>query len=350
MAKRTKQAPSLLSFRVIVALLLAVVAGLMLVALLRLPYKGFPGSVTIDFPPGTSTRQMATQLESAGVIRSRWLFLLARALRFRQVLQAGEYRFEREASIQMVLYRLVSGDIVTWELRVPEGSNLFDISELVGQFGWMNKTEFLRTARDPAMIRDLAPRATSLEGFLFPAVYRITRRHSARDVAEMMTRRFRREWETLPRNAASPFRIATLASLVEKETGRDEDRPAIAGVYARRLDLGMKLDCDPTVIYAALLEDRWRGTIYRSDLDNLHPYNTYQHTGLPPGPIANAGRRSLVAALHPAAGEFLYFVASGDGSGRSVFSRTLAEHNNAVAGYRHALAQQSQSTTPPAAR
>ena len=129
-------------------------------------------------------------------------------------------------------------------------------------------------------------------------------------------------------------RTVTLASLVEKETAVPSERDEIASVYSNRLKIGMKLDCDPTVIYAALLENRFRGTIYRSDLDDPHPYNTYRNPGLPPGPIANPGVASLKAALTPKQTEYLYFVAKPDGSGAHAFSRTLDEHNAAVRSYR----------------
>jgi UPF0755 protein len=163
----------------------------------------------------------------------------------------------------------------------------------------------------------------------------------------MMTAQFQKEWKKLMPNetaevpAADMVKVVTLASLIEKETGVASERPIVSSVFQNRLRIGMALDCDPTVIYAALLEDRYRGAIHRSDLDNKNPYNTYQHTGLPPGPIANPGASSLVAALHPAETEFLYFVAKPGGGGH-VFSSSLAAHEKAVQSYRHGTQKRAE--------
>jgi UPF0755 protein len=152
----------------------------------------------------------------------------------------------------------------------------------------------------------------------------------------MMTAQFHKEWTKLmPDPATDTVKVVTLASLIEKETALAAERPLVAGVFANRLKIGMPLGCDPTVIYAALLQNRYHGAIHRSDLDSKHPYNTYQHTGLPPGPIANPGTNSLAAALHPAETEFLYFVAKPGGDGH-IFSSNLAAHEKAVGNYRHA--------------
>jgi UPF0755 protein len=152
----------------------------------------------------------------------------------------------------------------------------------------------------------------------------------------MMTAEFRKQWRALSADSLSPdaHRIVTLASLVEKETGVGHERPLVAAVFINRLRAGMPLQCDPTTVYAALLENRYRGAIRKSDLTSTNPYNTYAHPGLPPGPIANPGAPSLQAALHPAAAGYLYFVAQADGSGTHHFSVTLAEHDRAVAAFR----------------
>jgi UPF0755 protein len=149
-----------------------------------------------------------------------------------------------------------------------------------------------------------------------------------------MTDKFRAEWRAL-HAGAGVHRTVTMASLVEKESKLSTDRPMIAAVFENRLRAGMKLDCDPTTMYAAMLENRYRGTIYRSDLESDSPYNTYRHAGLPPGPIANPGQASIRAALNPADSAALYFVLRPDGSGGHQFSNTLAEHTAAVAKYRH---------------
>ncbi len=186
------------------------------------------------------------------------------------------------------------------------------------------------------MIRDLDPRAPSLEGYLFPNTYRLSRHTTPERLCRMMTAKFREAWKSL-HTTADVHDTVTLASMVEKEGKLAEERPRIAAVFANRLRLGMKLDCDPTTIYAAMLEKRYSGVIHRSDLDRDHPYNTYRHAGLPPGPIANPGLPSIRAALAPADVDSLYFVARADGSGGHEFSSTIAAHKNAVDRYHRAL-------------
>ncbi len=297
------------------------------------PYAGFEGETFVDIPRGTSAHAMARSLAEAGVVRYRWQFLLARALRPRLRLQAGEYRFARPASTWEVLDRLARGDVVFYELLVPEGSNMFDIAAALASLGIMSAEQFLRAARDPTLILDLAPRAPSLEGYLFPDTYRLSRHATPEEVCRQMTNRFRQVWASLG-TQADVHETVTLASLIEKETALPQERPLVASVFLNRLRLGMPLQCDPTAIYAALLEDSYRGAIFRSDLERRQRYNTYQYPGLPPGPIANPGLESLKAALHPAQSDYIYFVALPDGSGAHQFSRDLNSHQRAVARYR----------------
>ena len=318
------------------ALFLLVLAAGGLAYRLASPYQGFSHEVFLNFEKGTSTSSMAQQLAAAGVIRRRWDFLLVRALQPRARLQAGEYRFASPVSVWTVFDRIVRGDVFYYEVTIPEGSNIFDIAQILDKLGFIKGPDFLKLARSPALIADLSPHAPSLEGYLFPSTYRLTRRTTAAQIARMMTDLFRRRWQELHKpGTVDVNRAVTLASIVEKETGISGDRPRVASVYVNRLRLGMTLDCDPTTIYAALLENRYRGVIHRSDLENDNAYNTYRHAGLPPGPIANPGAASLEAALQPAQTDFLYFVAKPDGSGQHWFSTTLAEHNHHVQEYRH---------------
>ena len=207
------------------------------------------------------------------------------------------------------------------------------MAEAVAALGIGTKESFRAAASDPSPIRDIDPEADTLEGYLFPSTYRLSRRSTVAQVCRLMTDQFRTVWKKLD-VTGKPREVVTLASLVEKETGRPEERPRVAAVYKNRLTRGIKLDCDPTTIYAAMLQNRYRGKIYRSDLNSEHPYNTYRHSGLPPGPIANPGEASLRAALMPAETDDLYFVARPDGSGGHNFSQTLREHTRAVAEYR----------------
>jgi UPF0755 protein len=237
-----------------------------------------------------------------------------------------------------VVSRIARGDIFYLELPVPEGRNMFDIGAAAEQLGVFKADDFVKAAQDPALIRDLDPKAPTLEGYLFPSTYRLGHRTTPAHLCGMMTDRFRAAWKSLNTDA-DVHDTVTLASLVEKEGKLEEERPLIAAVFANRQRLGMKLECDPTTIYAALLLGVYRGTIYRSDLDRDHPYNTYSHVGLPPGPIANPGIPSLTAALHPADSDALYFVRRPDDSGGHQFSGSLAAHTNAVEKYRRGLRQ-----------
>ncbi len=312
---------------------------LLLTSTLAMAYQGFATPVVLDFPKGTSTQAMAQQLADEGVVRYPWQFVLARLLHPTVTLQAGEYQFTHPDTTWAVFDRIERGDVFFYVLTVPEGSNIFDIAGSLNQFDFLHAADFLNAARDPSLIKDLAPNAPTLEGYLFPSTYRLTRRTTARDLCRMMTDQFRRHWQQLqdPNHPAAVSQTVTLASLIEKETGIPAERPLVASVFENRLRLNMPLDCDPTTIYAAQLDERYHGTIYKSDLESTSAYNTYQHTGLPPGPIANPGDASLRAAIAPADTDFLYFVAKADASGGHQFSKTMDEHNRAVQSYRRGL-------------
>lgn len=345
---RTRSGNVLLRLLVFLLLIGAGVIAL-LASTLAVAYQGFATPVILDFPKGTSASSMASQLAEAGVVRYPWQFLLARMLHPAARLQAGEYQFAHADTTWTIFNRVVRGDVFFYELVVPEGSNMFDIAASIEQFGFLKGADFLRVARDPSLIHDLAPQAPTLEGYLFPSTYRITRTTSVHELCQKMTDQFRKQWRQLTRGESglSVNQVVTLASLVEKETAVREERAIVASVYRNRLARGMTLDCDPTTIYAAMLDQRYRGAIYRSDLKSTNEYNTYQHAGLPPGPIANPGAESLKAALEPATTDYLYFVAKADGSGGHQFSRTAEEHSRAVEGYRRNL---KKTDTASAAR
>ncbi len=301
--------------------------------------------VFLDIPRGAGSLGIARTLAGAGVIRHEWQFLAVRALRPRARLQAGEYQFQQAASPWAVFDRLRRGDVYYRPLTVPEGYTIFDIAEALDRLGAIGGAEFLEAASDPSPVRDIAPEARSLEGFLFPDTYRISKHTTAAALCLQFPSRFGRRGAV---GGGGPPVLAavTMASLIEKETAVPEERPLVASVFYNRLRVGMPLDCDPTAIYAALLEGRYRGAIYRSDLDSRHRYNTYQHAGLPPGPIANAGLDALRAALEPAKTKYLYFVARPDGSGAHAFSETLEQHQRAVARYRRATKTAQQKDAP----
>jgi UPF0755 protein len=299
------------------------------------PYRGFQTQVFVDIDRGMSSREIANQLARRGVVRSPWVFLAVRAVHPRAALQAGEYRFAGGETPWQVFEKIRHGEIFYEEITVPEGSNIFDIAGILDGLDMVRGAAFLKAAARPQMIRDLDPAAPSLEGYLFPSTYRMTRHTTALALCRTMTDAFRAQWKAAnPTGNSDVHRVVTLASLVEKESAAPGERPLIASVFMNRLRMAMPLQCDPTTVYAALLENRYRGTIYRSDLASANPYNTYTHAGLPPGPICNPGIQSLNAVLHPATTDFLYFVAKPDASRTHHFSATLAEHENAVQAYR----------------
>jgi UPF0755 protein len=297
-------------------------------------------AVYVDIAPGTGTQAIAAQLEQAGVLRSRYAFELLRAVKGGRLL-AGEYRFNHPAAATEVYARMVRGDVYTRSLTIPEGYNIFDIARAVEAAGFGPSDAFLAAERSQtALIADLEPNAASLEGFLFPDTYRFSRHATPQQMVAAMVRRFRQVAGQLGLSAESSARTVILASLVEKEVNQDGERPLVAGVFANRLAQGIPLDTDPSVIYAALLAGRYRGTIYASDLQFESPYNTYRHGGLPPGPICNPGVAALKAAIAPAHTDFLYFVA--DAQGHSQFAATLKEHAQQVENYRRALRRPSE--------
>jgi UPF0755 protein len=301
------------------------------------PYKGYSQDVFIELEHGTGTKQLAASLEQRGVIRSRYAFLIWRALHPSAPLQAGEYHFDKRLTPGDVFEKIRRGEIYYEQLVVPEGSNIFDIAELLKSLRSPEPDAFIRAARNPQLIHDLDPTAPDLEGYLFPASYRVTRKTTAAQLCQLMTEEFRRNWAKLTggETGADVHKTVTLASLVEKETAVPTERPIIAAVFSNRIRLNMALQCDPTVVYAALRNNRYRGTIFRSDLASGDPYNTYIHLGLPPGPIANPGIASLRAALQPAEVGYLYFVARPGATGHHQFSTTLSEHEVAVQQFRH---------------
>jgi UPF0755 protein len=314
--------------------LLLLLAGYLAFRLSR-PYQGFQGQTFVDIPRGASTLTMAGMLAQAGVVPSRWDFLLARLVKRGRVLQAGEYRFDRAASPIQVFNRIARGDVFFYELVVPEGKNMFDIAAAVEDLGLFKASLFLAAARKPALIRDLDPLAPSLEGYLFPDTYKLSRHTTPEALCRLMTAQFRAAWASLHRSTGVHSTV-TLASLVEKESKLAVERPKIAGVFENRLHIGMKLDCDSTTIYAALLDGRYHGVIHRSDLDSDNPYNTYRHAGLPPGPIANPSLASIRAVDAPDHTDALYFVLRPGDSGAHEFSTNVAAHEAAAARFRHA--------------
>ena len=303
---------------------------------LTTPYAAFGAQeVFVDLPPGSSVSAIANRLVAAGVLPDTITFrLAARYTGADRRLQAGEYRFAGPSTPLAVLNRLASGDVYTHAVTFREGLTMFEMAETFERSGLGSAADFLTAARDRTRVDARDPRAKSLEGYLFPDTYKLPRSSDADDLVDAMLARFDKVFgSTLQDEAAgrgmSVREVLTLASIIEKETGRADERTKVAAVYHNRLKIGMPLQCDPTVIYALMLGNRWNGNLRKVDLQMDSPYNTYVVRGLPPGPIASPGRASIEAALRPADVNYLYFVSRNDGS--HVFASTLAEHNRNVA-------------------
>jgi UPF0755 protein len=327
---------------VVVVVALALASAAFVAHDLYHPYRGFAGNVIIEISPGMGARPISALLVERGVLAHRIPFLIRYAIgRARNRLKAGEYLFDRPLRPIDVYRILIRGDVYLHPVLIPEGSDRFDMARIFDERLAIDPAVFLRTTEQTALIRDLDPQAPSLEGYLFPDTYRFPRRTDAATVVATMLARFRHVLATHFRDEIAADRgqlheVVTLASLVEKETPDPTERAMVAGVFTRRLEKGMLLQCDPTVVYAARIAHHPIGVITTKDLNFDSPFNTYRHAGLPPGPIASPGEAAIRAAFHPAIGDTLYFVSNNHGG--HLFSRSLAEHQRKVARYKQEVA------------
>lgn len=335
------------------------------------------GQTFVMLRPGYSTRRIAAELKAAGVIRSQQAFILWRYVHRGRSLKAGEYLFEKPANIVDVQKRLRRGEVYLHTVVIPEGYTMFDIARAIQDAGLGSADDFLKVAKsNTSFIADIAPNATSLEGYLFPETYEFSRMMSLEEMAAAMVCQFRivakdiglfpaeagasgtettskrsghlcgtviiqikdrtEQARSIRLDETNPLeRAVIMASIVEKETAVPEERPEVASVYYNRLSRRIALDADPSIIYAELLAGTYQGALHHADMSFSSPYNTYRNAGLPPGPIGNPGRSSLEAAMHPAETNYYYFVA--DAQGHHRFARTIEEHNNNVIAYRKAM-------------
>jgi UPF0755 protein len=337
--------------RLLAAIFLLAGAGVAVLAFQAFrTYRGYSGSVLVTIPPGSGAASAARILATRGVLRFRAPFVVLYGLgRLRhRTLKAGEYLFDHPLSPSQVYWKIVRGEIYYHLVVIPEGSDRFDIARILHDRLGLDPQDFLQTTAEATLVRDLDPAAPSLEGFLFPDTYRFAAGTTAAAVAAVMVARFRQVMVSRVQGAlaAAPdqslHQVLTLASLVEKESPNAAERAEIAGVFTRRLQRNMPLDCDPTVGYAARLTatsgalPAGSPPITAVQLNSDSPYNTYRHAGLPPGPICSPGAAAIDAALHPASGSALYFVT--DLHGGYLFANTLAEHHRNVSRYRRAAA------------
>lgn len=286
---------------------------------------------------GSGLPQVVKALREGEVLRHPLAFRALVHLTFTgRRLHFGEYTFSRPPSTLEVWRKLVRGDVITYKVTVPPGANLYDVAALLREHSVAEPDEFLAAATSPAELDRLGIPGGSAEGYLSPDTYTIVKPATPEEILEEMVRMFRKKFTPEMERAArtsglSLHQVVIIASIIEKETGIEEERALVSAVIRRRLALGMPLQMDPTVIYGM---KRFDGTVTRKDLQTPGPYNTYTNRGLPPGPIANPGTSSLQAALSPADVDYLYFVSRNDGT--HAFSRTLEEHNRAVEEFRRA--------------
>ena len=301
------------------------------------PFKEYEGQEQfVEIASGASTADIGRLLVNGGVVRDRTSFRMALwwTGRSRQ-LQAGEYRFDHALTPVEVIDQLARGEVFARRLTFPEGLTIREMADVFESRGFGTAASFTAAARNAALTRDFDRTARDLEGYLFPDTYALTRNESAQRLVATMVERFRATYMALrrdhPDDTLTTRELVTLASLIEKETARAEERPIVSAVYRNRLKVGMGLQADPTVVYALQEAGRYDGNIRRADLALDSPYNTYRYPGLPPGPIAAPGRASIEAAMMPAPVRYLYFVSRNDGS--HVFAATLTEHNRNVRQY-----------------
>jgi len=333
-------------------LVLAGATGLAAWRLLRAFAAETPGpggreKVIVEVGRGKSVRRIAEDLATRGIIRSPWPFLAGyRLFRPGRSIKAGEYEFVFPLSPREALETLIEGRVLLHLFTVPEGLTGREVDEIVRGLDFLGPGTFAAAFRDSAPIFDWDPRAPDLEGYLFPETYRLPRGATPAGLVAAMVAGFRRIFDETNRRRAAELglsvrEVVTLASLIEEETALVEERPLVSAVFHNRLKRGMKLDCDPTVIYALVRDGRYRGRLLLKDLEYPSPYNTYLRAGLPPGPICSPGRSSLEAALRPAAADYVFFVAKEGGGHR--FSRTLQEHNAAVRELRQSTRRRPQA-------
>jgi len=294
---------------------------------------------------GSGLREVAIELRRKRLIKSKDLFIICVILKGgTKDIKAGEYSLNQSMSPVRIFNILSTGAIKTYTLTIPEGLTAQQIADLLAKKNLVNISEFIPLVMDKTLTASFHIDGTNLEGYLFPDTYVISRDTGARELIDLMIKRFQKIFTALIKDQESttgrllPAKdIVTLASIVEKEGGLAEEKPIIASVFLNRLKKRMRLESDPTVIYGLKNFD---GNLKKKDLRTPSPYNTYLNYGLPPGPIANPGRESLMAVVHPAETDYLYFVAKNDGS--HYFSTTLSEHNKAV--YRYQKRRRSISS------
>lgn len=289
----------------------------------------------VEIAPGASLKSICKSLEKKQIIRKWWSLLMVAKVRGGETtIKAGEYELSAAMSPKKILDKLAAGEVYKRAVMLKEGESIWHLGIAVENAGLMSRAEFESELSDPNLLTQFGVGAQSFEGYLYPETYLFSRPIRGRDIIWEMLKLAEDHWRPeygikAAELSMSRHEVLTLASIIEKESGKKDEQPLVSSVFHNRLKNGMRLESDPTVIYG--LPD-FKGRLTRADLDNPHPYNTYVNFGLPPGPIANPSESAIKAAVFPANTDFLFFVANG--SGGHVFSTTLKDHNKAVQSYR----------------
>lgn len=315
-------------------LILIIVAGYFAFTLYRFPSQPFGLQAIIEVKKGMGIQSLVNELYNAKLTKHpKLLDYYFRHRGVASVLKVGEYEFGPGATPEQIAQKFIKGERLRRSFTIPEGFSVKDIAKLLGEKGVVDSQVFLQKT----LVNNAAARygleGSTLEGYLFPDTYEYTKEMKEDQIIQMMVNNFKKKVDQKLMNIPSQFGLnkyqaLTLASIVEKETGKQDERPVIAGVFYNRLRTNMPLATDPTIIYGI---PNFDGNIRKVDLERDGPYNTYLHPGLPPTPISNPGLKSIDAVLSPATTEYFYFVSKGDGSHQ--FSKTVEEHNAAVQQY-----------------
>jgi UPF0755 protein len=311
---------------------------------LTTPHAHNKNNQYIQIPHGSSPGQIIAKLASKGILSSQTpLKIYLKIKGTGNEMQAGEYQFDSPITPLEVLEELKNGKLRTVKLTIPEGFTRFDIAKRIdGQFPQnqpAGENAVLHLMDDISLIKDIAPQAKNLEGYMYPNTYNFPRSVATQAIIKTMVGEFKKVWKPEYADRAlklklKPYQVITIASLIETESRLDEERPVIASVIYNRLKKGMPLGIDQTAVYIAKMENRWDGTINKSDLESNSPYNTRKVVGLPPGPISSVSESSIKAALYPATTNYIYYVLNVEKNDKSHrFYSTVAEFERGKAAY-----------------
>lgn len=320
---------------------------------LNAPQQHAKANQYITIPKGSTPNEIIGKLVSEGILNgSLPLTIYLRTFGDASKIKAGEYQFSSPITPLQVLKELEKGEERTTKITIPEGFTRFDIAKRINEKFPSNPPVedkvILAMMDDTALIKDIAPNAKNLEGYMYPSTYTLPRDTQAKDVIKRMVEQFKSFWKPEWSDKAkslgrTPQEIVTIASLIETESKFEQERPIVSSVIYNRLSKNMALGIDQTAVYIAKMENRWDGTIHKSDLESTSPYNTRKYAGIPPGPISSVTESSILAALNPAQTNYIFYVLNVEkNDGSHHFYASAAEFEKGKAAYQQWLEQQRQ--------